>query len=938
MTGLYLLIAGLLAVPLQDDRAALLADDLSFAENLAVHRYFDLAAESVSQTQRAIAKIADNDLEGKASLVDARILKRKGENTSDPALRLEIMDQAIDKLSDWTNPGTPYAYHDQFVDALSDLAGMLRERGILYAKLATEGADGATEKAEADFERADEVYVSLQVEASGIAEQLDELEKTDEAAVMRARAVYTMYFRALNRIEWSEVGADPSHQLEQAEEQLEEFQWEIEEQSLIVFKAMYEQARVYQKLSKIVSDERERNGYSLDARDVLDSVIDQVTYEYWEYIAEFPFAAQNQIAALLDRTWGYRARIEAEAGEMDAAEGFIETLISEHDAKGVPIGRAGFAALLDWAGTLESLGRSGQATEIVKIVTDGGRGTPEGRQAEIMLAALVKGGGVQSAAVLLQAARGNRSEKQYADAAFHYARAATSLTTDDELAEMGYEAWMGAGDSFRQLGRHLEASVAYEQALLLGQQLGASIDDLESSAKKMYDSFDLRFKETGDGYDKLLRTQASERLVAMEGIELDLAFMTAKEAYDEVADDDTQGFLAVKADLEGVPPSSPNYERALVYIARSLAGAGRIQEAIDAYEKIEARANDPSLEPTNATGRNRREVAMAQARFYHSGLLLTEEINLPDEALAVLADFEDVYAGQEGMHALVKFKRVEAQAMKGAVDESEVALQELIDAEARSVIVSAAAYKVGKAIESVSRFQKGLGNFAEADALLRRAADAMWLYSVESDYASAINLLGTGEWYLEAGRPGDAQRVFEKTVEVVARSGEASLLERGNIGLATALDAQLDFGRSRTIWKELHSRNPRSTKIRRGAARCFGGWLAVDENGAVTEEIRGSGDYEDALAIWTELVKGLNVQAKYTGPWWEAKLGAILAFYQMRELNPDSAASCRKVLDSLKLSQPNYDADTLAGLPTDQQYQPLYRDRFRYIDRQLSAR
>ena len=89
------------------------------------------------------------------------------------------------------------------------------------------------------------------------------------------------------------------------------------------------------------------------------------------------------------------------------------------------------------------------------------------------------------------------------------------------------------------------------------------------------------------------------------------------------------------------------------------------------------------------------------------------------------------------------------------------------------------------------------------------------------------------------------------------------------------------------------------------------------------------------MAIWTELVRGLNVQAKYTGPWWEAKLNAVLAFYQMREIKPDAAASCRKVLDSIKLSQPNYDADTVGNLPPEQQYQPLYRNFFRYLDRQV---
>jgi tetratricopeptide (TPR) repeat protein len=936
MIGTTLLAIGLLVAPPQD-ASALLADDLLFAENLALNRNYDLAIKVVEIALRSIERLNDSDLEGEASLTTARIYKRQAENTADPVERLDIMTVAVQALTDWTNPGTPYAYHDRFVDALEDLAGLLRERGIFYARMADEGQDEYTEKAATDFERADSVYVTLRSEAETIASQFEELEQTDQATLMRNRAVYTLYYRGLNRIEWAEVSEDPSHQLEQAETQLEDFQWEIDGQPLIVFKAMYEQARVYQKLSHILSDEDERESYAADARDVLASVVEQVDASYWDYIDEFSAVARSQVAGLLDRTWGYQASIEAEAGNMAAAEAFIDTLIAEHEEKNVAIGRAGFAALLDWARTLESLGKASQATEIVKIVTDSGQGTPEGKQAEIMLANLVAGGGVQSAAVLLQAARGNRSEKNYADAAYNYARAATSLSTEEERREMGYEAWMGAGDSFRQLGRHLEAAVAYEQALLLGQSFDAALDDLEAAAKKMYDSFDLRFKESGDAYDKALRTQASERLVAMEGIELDLAFMSAKEAFDELASDDTQGFLAVKAELEAVPSASPNYERALMYIARCLAGAGRSQEAVDAFTQLEDRADDATFEPSNATGRNRREVAMAQAHYYHAGLLLQDDIGLPTEALDVLADFEEIFAGQEGIHALVKFKRVEAHAQLGAVDDVELAVQELIDFGARSAIVASAAYKSAKTIESASRLQREQGNADEARQLLSRAADSMWLYAEQSDYDSTVNMLGTGEWYLEALQPADAQTVFEKSVEVIAKSSDAAdkaLTERAKIGLATALDAQRDFGRSRTIWKELHSLNPRSTKIRRGAARCYGGWLEVGDDGQITE-VRGSGDYQDALTIWTELVRGLNVQAKYTGPWWEAKLSAILALYQMRELKPDSAAGCRKVLDSIKLSQPNYDVDTVKQLAPELQYEPLYRDFFRYIDRNL---
>ena len=911
------------------DAVPLLTDDLRFAENLARSRYFGLALNVAGEVRRDVEKLPDSadsrNLAGEAELTLARIIKRKAENTVDPAERMASTSAAIEKLQDWTGPGSTYAYHDRLVDALEDLAELLRTRGQLFAASAVAGDDVAKDKANTDFRLAEETYASMRKEAEALADQYEELEELDKATNLRQRAVNTYYFQGINSIEWSDTAADPALRLEQAAEQLDEFTWDADDQQVIFYYAQFEQARAYDKL-----------GETDDASELLQSVLEHASELYWSELPSFPPSSQAIIATLFDKVWGYLARLEARQGDLDAAQLWIDKLRDEHRKVGVPVGREGFAVLLDWARTLDDLGQSGPATDLVKQVADQGRGTPEGQMAEIMLTELVAGGSVESPAVLMSAARGSYSEHAYSNAAFFFARAAALLGNPQEVAEYGFDAWVGAGQALRQLGRHLESALAYEQALLLEQAGKRDLGRLERSATGMYNGFDRRFKETGQDFDKQLRVAASERLIAMDGIELDLAFLSASEAFAELGDGDVQGYLAAKADFEGVPASSPNYERALVYIARCLAGAGRLAEAASQYAAIEARAKDPGLEPTNASARNRREIAMAQARYYHATLLLEDGLDKPAEALTVLQDYEQEVPGQADFHDLVKLRRVEAYARLGDVDAAEAALATLVGADppASASVLAAAAYRTATALEQVARSETRPDKAAE---LLRRAADALWVYANADGFSSPVNVMAGGDWYLEVNRPADAEKVFTKGLEVMLRSGEsAERIERARIGLATALDAQSDFGRSRTIWNELRAANPTSVRIRRGAARCFGGWLELADDGTVVE-IGGSGDYEDALDIWVALVKGLNVKNKYTKPWWEAKLGTVYTYYKMRNLKPDAARSARKIIDNQKLSQPNYDADTMELLEPEQRYEPPFRDLFRYLDRQIPS-
>lgn len=922
-----------------DEQALLLADDLRFAKDLARHKLFALATQVVEQTIKKIEALHDTDLLGEAEFVDATIDLKESENTADDDQVLTGLTAGIERLRDWIRPGSPYAYHPLKVDVLESLAGALRDRGKVHARLGRDGDAAQSKLAADDFAEADKVYEDLYDECTARAEQLKSNEEADAAEAMSLRGNYAYYLRGLNSNEWADVSDDPGFRIEQAIEQLDEFQWEVSDESLAYYESMYQQARAFHKLAVVQrgkGETEDADENDSEAREIIKNALELAREHFWSWVDTAPAAAQVAICGLFSDMWGYLAQLEAESGDLAKGQEWIDTLVKEFDTKKVPLGRRGYRTLLDWAETLDRLGRGALATPIANRIAREGRGTPEGEQAEVLLASLVRGTFIESSDVLMSVARGNVTDGQFADAAFNFERAAALATSDEDRRRFAFDAWNGAGDALTRLKRDVEAAVAFEEALKTAQALELGSDAIASAAYRMYSAFNRRFKDTGDAFDKKQRDAASERLIEM-GYEGDLPFLRAEEAFSEVADGDTQGFLAVKSDFEAVSPSSPNYEKAMVYIARCLMGMGKLEEAVTQLATVEARAADPALEPKNADARAKREIAMAQARYYHAELLLRDELKRPAEALAVLAGFEEQITSQDGFFPLVRYLRVKAHAMEGDVEGAEQALQVLVDTGAEASYLSSAAFYAAKALEAKARqVQADGGDPAEAADLLDRAADALWMYCEKSGFASFTNLLTTADWYLEAKNPAEAQRVFQRVIDVFASREPASRIDRARIGLATALDEQHDFGRARPVWKDLLARNPKDPTVRRGAARSFGGWLELGPDDQVTE-VAGSGDYADAYQIWVDLQRAANSESKYHDVWWEAKLGTIYTLYRQREIDPKRLSDARELLDNLRLSTPDWDKSTIEYLDPEYRYEQLYWPFFRYLDRQVPA-
>jgi hypothetical protein len=910
----------------------LLADDLRFAEKLADWRYFDLAREVVDEIKE---RRLDSDAEGLVIFTEASILLGASRSTSDQDDQLKWVSQSIEMLSDWALPGSTWVYHDKRPAALEALAAALQERGRQRARMAKDAdpsrAETLNDLAEADFRQADDTYSILKREYTERADQAESNGEVDLAISLYAKASWQLYLKGKNGLYWADVSDDPEFRLEEAIGELIDYQWELTEETLGQYMALHYQGVALRKLGEI--DE---------ATTVQAEVIEKGEW-YWTNVKGNP-AAESLVADLFDLAWGEIAQIAVEQNNVAKAEATIQAMLDRHEKDARAYGRIGYQVLLDWAATLDDLGKQGGAAEIVKFVADGARSLPEGQRARDLLWIYVPSDGseVVSPDVLIQAARGLYDKKEFGESAYFYLRATAGLLTDADKEEYEFTAWMGAGKSLKNAKRNLEAALAYEHALNAAVARSLEAPDKESAAIGMYNSFDRRYRETSDAFDKGMRDQASERLIQMD-IARDLAFLKAKETFDEAnlaRPPQPALFAAARSEMEAVSPTADSFERSLVYIGRCLAGEDDITGALAKFDEMLARAQDASLDPTNKGTIDKRNAALAEALNYKAQLMLTESVGKPQEALDLLAGFEDVLASQDGFFESVKSMRVTAYCQLGQVDDADEAYAELFELSPDGGFTRVAVYELANALLAASEKAEAAGDADEWHALLSRAADAMWSYNQMSGFPSYVNLLGSAEWFARVDRHEMARTAYDKAIDLFAKPGKGiteAQLDLARIGLATMLNELHEFGLARPYWNDLVARNPRHAIIMRGAARGLGGWLEVGDDGRVIE-IPGSGDFSDAFDLWLEIHRGTSAR-KYHRDWWESKLGAIYALYRQGTAQPMQIIEARKVLDNVMVNTPNYDEQTMKELDEEDRYDDiLFKPLYKYLETRIPAR
>ena len=910
--------------------AWLLRDDVQFAEDLARYRFFDLAFEEVDRLK---GRTLDTQAAGTLAFHEARILKRASESTADGGRQLDFLTRAIDLLADWARPGTAYVYHERRPEALEDLASLLQARGLLRAQqMKAAGSPDARSEAQLaadkDYQQAEDVLTALQREYGALAEAAEAAGRADAAARLKEKASLTLYNRGLNNLQWADVAKDAEFRLESARDALVDYQWELEEEKLSQYFALHYQGVVLRKL-----------GQSADALEVQRDVIEKAQYWWDNSLATADPVSAAYIAELFDRTWGETANLQADTGDVDAGDATITAMMEKHTKAKLALGRPGWQVLLAWAERLQGLGRQGRASEILKQVADGAATLSEGERARDLLASIATSGSGAlqgSASVLMAAAKGLFDRKDFAEAAFMYEQAGAGLLTPEDRKSFGVAAWLGAGRALGSVQRHLEAGLAFERALDAAAAAGLDADTQNALAMEMYNAYDRRAKETGDAFDRGLKARVLERVTKL-GVGSDLSFYEAKERFDEAAakePPDPALYEQALAAFRAVPDSAGSHERALVYAARCAQGAGRVDEALAGYDAMLKRAADPALVPQDAPSRTRREVALGEALYYKADLLLSDAVARPADALKLLEGLEGRLPSQAGFIESGKYQRALAWTQLGELDKAAAAIEDLKAFRADSSYLRAAWFKLSNALVAASDAAAAKKDDKAAQALLLRAADALWSSAELSGFPSFANVLSAGDWYARAGDPVKAARSYGKALEVFDKPGTAvtvAQLDQARLGSAQALTAQRDFAHAQPIWKDLVTRTPNNPVIMRGAARSFGGWLERGPGGELVE-VEGSGDYEDAIRIWGEIAARLPASSRYAPEWWESRLGLVYAEYRQGLIHASDMEAARQRLGGITAVFPDYDGDApSSGDPSGPPYKPL----FQYLEKKI---
>ncbi len=927
-----------------DRQHRLTEHDVEFAKSLARFRFFDLSLDVLATVK---AGRLDTELEGTVLYTEADILRRQSQGLGDDAERLEVQSRAIEMLADWGKAGSALVFHPMRTQALDALWQLQRERGQLRVRQAAAEGDSARagslrELAGKDYDEGVKTLVLLQREYEKQAEQAASEGSTDRAAELTELAALTIYSRGLVLLDWADVEPDPAFRLEEAIEALTDFQWQLEEEKLTQYYALHYVGVAQRKLGQVE-----------DARSSQAEVLERGQW-YWDNMRVDPEGgARNEavapyVSVLLDRAWCELAMLDLAAGESESAMKVVDSMFAAHDKGKEPFTVEAHEVLLGLADALAAAGRSGKAGEVIKFVADKAPpGSAVADRARQRLGEMVSatGGADESASVLMAAASGLFGDRRFADAAFTWGRATAAMHDDSERREHLFDAWLGMANALFEERRFLEAALAYEHALDAAVAFDEGEDPQKAAAYGMYKAWDRRHKETASAFDKSQRDTASDKLIKM-GVGEDLQFLKAKEVFDDAVmarPQDPARYLEALEELRSVPSTAPNTERSLVYAARALAGAGQLDEALAAFDELLARTADPALAPVNANARTRREVALGECLYYKADLLLSLEPPRPADALSTLAAFEEKLPGQTGLIESVKYARITAHALRVEVEPCRAAFDDLKAFKADSKYLGPAAFRVSDVLFKASNAAREQGDGVTADALLLSAADFMWLHCEAAGFSSFANIVNSGSWYARVGRPDLAQRSLQKALDEFADDPAVPVEQKdtARLGLGNAFNQLKEFNRGRPYWQDLLKRQARNPAVMAGAARCFGGWLELAADGTTVVEVPGSGDYADARSLWTDLAQGAAAR-KYQREWWEAKLNAVYAIYREASLpgtaNSARLAEARKIIDSMRALTPNYDADTVANLPPEAQYQPLLKPYFKYLEKVLQPR
>jgi len=919
-------------------------DDLEFAMTLARFRYFDLASEYAETIKKG--RMTPED-EATLLLTNAQILRWAAEFSSSRNDSAAFYTQAIERFKEFTEYHTD---HPDYNTARVDLAVLFQSHGQFLTDEMALTQDPERRKtlkttAEEAFREGTILFNEVSRDLRRRADVYTSNEQLDEAAMAIKKANEAVYKKGVAYYHWAQIYGEGDFNREdyltRTVETLDEYIWEAEEGDFWALWSYLYQSKAYTEMAEYTA------GLDL-AMQIYDpdtglSLINPETDKFDEAFSKLAPQYLRMITDLIESGYAQVALIHNRQSNFDLTVSTTNELKNLFNKCEVELSPIGDRALLAQAEAYKSLDKIDLASEVAKTVADRNPANDVGRDAKGFLSKIIKdqteGGQAVSIdpAILFSAAEGAYLEKNYMEATDGYYRVFRALNTVDQEKLWEAKTWGAIGKCFEQLGRTLEASIAYRTGFY-SKYAKADDEQYEVNGNRWYLTAGKRFKATQHPFDEANMKSARETLVTA-GVSTDLLYFIAKEKFDkaQIAAAEERSALmneAIESFLD-VKKTSKFYEKSLIYLARCYQDLAKYDDAIkrlDEFDDYVRRTPAPG-----GKGRGARQGAMAEALFYRAEIYLVQEKY--QEAFNLLKGFEETFKSQQGFFAAIIYFRILAQVGLEDFTAAEILFKKMKETYSTSSRYPVAAYRMGKAFVVAAEKER-----TDTDTeptrkyldYLKKGADYMYQYCEMSGFDSFTNLKNVADWYKELKENKTSADVYMKIVKEFGKDQAYKKEIESDVYRAYGeiLLELKDFQTAKPIWLRLLSADTKNTTILYNTAKCLGGWLEFDGTNYV--EIPGSGDYvppadadpkklsfTNALGIWKYMLRALKVNKAYEPEWWEAKLFTIWCYYKAGETDPDTWETALKLIKNVELYHPD-----LGGLESKRSFKYI-RDQIK---------
>ncbi len=775
-------------------------DDFNFAQGLVGLKYYDLAKEEfekiISDSGRPGDQRANGEL-GLALLLKAQASDMMLDTTSETEATLALFDEAESRFDKFlsNNPG-----HKKRTDARFEVGLLLQAKGTFLSGRAEKEPDKAESlkaAAESGFDQATDLFKGVAEALEGEADNLTETELEGERGEMitwnskRAR-FYEAVCHYNKGILYAEDGAEREGTLERAIELLTDFVWDNEDNILGAYAYLY-------------------LGLCKKALDLPDEALEFLKVASSGYPIPDPKYASDF------RNWtdlylqGYFKLGEycndlGQVGEKDYRDIAIQQF-KEMDEKIAMIAwdrKFGHLALLQWSRALMGLQEFNEAMDLATRVSLRGEelaptsewGAATAYMANRLLNEIIGEAGSRNIDlslppdVLLKAAMGKKTSREWGYAVRAFQEVVKSAKTAEAIKSYAIPAWMEIGECYYREDKYLEAFFAYD-AVVKGHR---TVDEklAGDAAYYRYRAATALYASTKDPKDEELKKSARSSFASefpQHPRSIDLQYY---EGADYIADGDafstagekekaTASYNLALERLNGVKKSSILYAKARARIGEIYYKTDKTKEALEMFDWVEKYVADRD----NVTTDQERNLNRLQARALSTYWNCMCQVRRKrfDKVLEVLADYETKFADEnvKNFHGPVKFERIRALIRTEDIPGAEKEALILRDQDPESPRTALAFYLIGMAyFDEAAKSDEAAkaGDAGEKQRwldMLTKAADYFTYYLTRKAEPSAGDYQTLGIWFYKLGDLEQAAPNLEKSLLMM--STELELLD-----------------------------------------------------------------------------------------------------------------------------------------------------------------